>query len=183
MRRVFILACAVLVLGAFGLGAAFAAGAQVFDVYDTTQDGLQVGIDADIGNVQAVANPGNQSRVIVEIHVQKAVPNCTMNVELVTSFAATNGGLDATGHFGAIDVLGTLTTNGVGNDNAHFDFDPSTLVGVVGMTGDATPGLLDTTAYSHFDLEDTAGQDCGLSFNQYGAAPDPALGTPFNFQL
>lgn len=147
---------------------------QQFEVYDNTDNGLQVGVDPDIGNVQAVANPGGKERLIVEIHVQKAAPLCTLTVELVRDTAATNGGLDATGHTGSIQILGTLTTNLVGNGNAHFDIAPS---------GD---GSADTATFGHIDLEDPSGtctesDGTTVVFNEYGAAPDPALGTPFTW--
>ena len=80
-------------------------GAQVFEVYDNTNDGLQVGTDPDTGNVQANANPGGQSRLIIEAHLQKAAPNCAYQVQLVRDTAALNGGLDASGHTGSIHVL------------------------------------------------------------------------------
>lgn len=149
-------------------------GAQVFEVYDNTQDGLQVGTDPDTGNVQANANPGGQARMIVEAHLQKAAPNCTYDVQLVRDSAASNGGLDATGHSGSIQLLGTLTTNGVGNGNAHFDFDPS---------GD---GTTDQVAFGHLDFEDPSGtcteaDGTSVANNEYGAAPAPALLTPLTW--
>lgn len=114
--------------------------------------------------------------------MQKGAPNCTYDVQLVRDVAATNGGLDATGHFGFIDVLGTLTTNKVGNGNAHFDVDPQTLPDSV----DATPGVLDSTVYAHIDIEDPSGlckeaDGTSVANNEYGAAPDPALGTPLHW--
>ena len=149
-------------------------GAQVFEVYDDTNDGLLVGTDPDTGNVQANANPGGQSRLIIEAHLQKAAPNCTYNVELVRDSAASNGGLNALGHTGLTFVLGTLTTNGAGNGNAHFDLDPS------------TDGVPDTLVYGHLDFEDPSGtcveaDGTSVAFNEYGAAPDPTLGTPFTW--
>lgn len=157
-------------------------GAQVFEVYDNTNDGLVVGVDPDTGNVEVTANPGGQSRLIIQTHLQKAAPNCTYNVELVRGTAATNGGLDAAGHTGTIDLLGTLTTNNVGNGNAHFDVDPSTLANSV----DTTPGVLDTTVYAHLDFEDPSGtcteaDGTSVAINEYGAAPDPTLGTPLTW--
>lgn len=158
-------------------------GAQVFEVYDDTQDGLQVGTDPDTGNVVANANPGGTSRLIIEVHLQKGAPNCTYDVQLVRDSLALNGGLTAIGHSGPIDVLGTLTTNGVGNGNVHFDVDPQTLPDSV----DATPGVLDSTVYAHIDVEDPSGtcveaDGTGVANNEYGAAPDPALGTPLTWQ-
>lgn len=155
-----------------GAGHALAAsGAQVFDIYDNTNDGLIVGTDPDTGNVEFVANPGGQARVIIQTHLQKAAPNCTYSVELVRDSAATNGGLDATGHTGSVEVLGTLTTNKAGNGNAHFDVE----------VGD---GTLDTEVYGHLDFEVAAGSTCteadgtDVTVNEYGAAPDPVLATP-----
>lgn len=148
---------------------------QQFEVYDDTSGGLVVGVNPDIGNVQAVANPGGKERLIIEIHVQFAAPTCTLTVELVRSSAATNGGLDGAGHTGSIQILGTLTTNLVGNGNAHFDFAPS------------SDGVADTAAFGHIDLEDNNVAPCtesdgtGVAFNEYGAAPDPTLGTPFTW--
>ena len=148
-------------------------GEQVFEVYDSTQDGLQVSTDPDTGNVEANANPGGSDRLIVNGHIQKAAPNCTLTVELVRGSAATNGGLDGTGHTGAIQVLGTFITNNVGNGNFHFDI----------QVGDGTP---DTTVYGHIDLEDYSGScteadGTTVAVNEYGAAPDPALGIPLNW--
>ena len=147
---------------------------QQFEVYDSTNDGLVVATDADIGNVQAVANPGGAERVIIQASLKKVAPNCTYTVELVRGSAATNGGLSASAHTGSITVLGTLTTNGTGNGNAHFDFAPS---------GD---GVADTAAYGHLDFEDRSGacaesDGTTVSSNEYGAAPDPTLATPFTW--
>ncbi len=149
-------------------------GAQRFEVYDDTQDGLQVATDPDIGNVVAEANPGGQARLILEVHVQKAAPNTTYTVELVQDSAASNGGLNTLGHSGGVQVLGTLTTNGQGNGNAHFDLDPS---------GDGNP---DTVVYGHIDIEDYSGtaveaDGSPVVSNEYGAAPNPALGTPMTW--
>lgn len=150
-------------------------GAQVFDIYDNTDNGLVVGIDPDTGNVRFNANPGGANRIIVEAHLQKAAPNCTYTVELVRDTAASNGGLDAAGHAGLIQVLGTLTTNGVGNGNAHFDLDPS---------GD---GVADTVVFGHLDFEDLSGlcveaDGTFVVTNEYGAAPDPTLATPLTWK-
>src|SRR3989338_4544190 len=158
---------------AFPALAAKPPGAQVFSVYDETYDGLQVGTDSDIGNVEATANPGGQGRLIVNVHVQKAAPNCELSVELVRATGASNGGLDSSGHTGSIQVLGTLTTNGVGNGNAHFDI----------PVGD---GVLDTQMWGHIDLEDygaacTEADGTNVQPNEYGAAPDPSLVTPFTW--
>lgn len=147
---------------------------QQFDVYDSTNDGLVVSTDAKIGNVQAVANPGSAERVIIQASLKKVAPNCIYTVELVRGSVASNGGLSATGHTGSITVLGTLTTNGAGNGNAHFDFAPS---------GD---GVADTAAYGHLDFEDRSGacsesDGTTVSSNEYGAAPDPTLATPFTW--
>ncbi|KKQ66973.1 MAG: hypothetical protein US86_C0002G0090 [Candidatus Daviesbacteria bacterium GW2011_GWA2_38_24] len=149
-------------------------GAQVFDIYDNTNDGLVVGTDPDTGNVRFEANPGGANRIIVEAHLQKAAPNCTYDVQLVRDTAASNGGLNAAGHSGSIQVLGTLATNGVGNGNAHFDLDPS---------GD---GVGDTAAFGHLDFEDPSGScveadGTPVVNNEYGAAPDPTLLTPLNW--
>ncbi|MDP3941273.1 MAG: hypothetical protein Q8Q49_03090 [bacterium] len=149
-------------------------GAQVFEIYDNTQGGLVVGTNPDTGNVQATANPGGASRLIIEAHLQKAAPNCAYDVQLVRDSAASNGGLNAAGHTGSIQSLGTLTTNGVGNGNAHFDLDPS---------GD---GVADTQTYGHLDFEDPSGtcveaDGSSVANNEYGAAPDPTLATPFNW--
>lgn len=149
---------------------------QQFEIYDETQDGLDPAIDPDIGNVQAVANPGGKERLIIQIHLQGAAPSCELEVELVTWTEASNGGLDGSGHFGDITVLGTITTNAAGNGNAHFDVAPS---------GD---GMADTEMFGHIDLEavflpDDCEEDDGtiVQQNEYGAAPDPALGTPFTW--
>lgn len=148
---------------------------QQFEVYDDTQDGLNPATDPDIGNVQAVANPGGKERLIIQVHVQGAAPDCELEVELVRDDEASNGGLDETGHTGSIDVLGTLTTNAVGNGNAHFDIKPS---------GD---GKADTQMFGHIDLEafflGGCEEDDGtqVDVNEYGAAPDPALDTPFTW--
>ena len=149
-------------------------GAQVFEVYDNTNDGLDPATDPDIGNVEANANPGGQARLIIQTHLQKAAPNCTYEIQLVRASAASNGGLDATGHIGSIQVLGTLTTNKVGNGNAHFDIDPS---------GD---GTADTLAFGHIDFEEPTGtcveaDGTSVANNEYGAAPDPALATPLTW--
>jgi hypothetical protein len=171
------LVAASLILALFFIGAtqvALAAGAQVFEVYDETQDGLEAATDPDRGNVQAVANPDGQSRLIIETHLQKAAPNCTYTVELVRDSAALNGGLDALGHTGFVQVLGTLTTNGSGNGNAHFDIDPSF---------DGTP---DTAVFGHLDFEEHSGtcverDGTSVAFNEYGGAPDPTLASPFTW--
>lgn len=149
-------------------------GAQVFDVYDNTQDGLVVGTDPVMGQVEGNANPGGKERIILTVSVKKAAPNCTLNVELVNDSAASNGGLDGTGHTGFVTVLGTLTTNKVGNGTAHFDFNPS---------GD---GVADTQMWGHIDIEDPSGtcleaDGSTVGPNEYGAAPDPLLNTPFTW--
>jgi hypothetical protein len=163
---------------------AFAAppGAQVFNVYDNTQDGLVVLDDPDVGNVQVVANPGGQSRLIINIHLQKVAPNCELTVELVRDSQVSNGGLDSSGHTGLVDVLGTITTNRVGNGNVHYDIDPTTLF----WSSDVTPGELDTTVYGHLDFEVYSGtcvksDGTSVGFNEYGAAPDPLLSIPLTW--
>lgn len=162
-------------MGLWFTGVASAAGgAQLFDIYDETQNGLQVATDPDRGNVRANANPGGQARLIIQTHLQKAAPNCTYTVELVRDSAASNGGLSATAHTGGIQVIGTITTNNVGNGNAHFDFDPS---GV---------GIASTSAYGHLDFEDRTGtcveaDGTSVATNEYGGAPDPLLVTPFTW--
>ena len=160
------LAIGMLILSA---ASAFAApkGAQVFDVYNNTQDGLQTATDPDIGNVQVNANPGGSNRLIINVHLQKAAPNCTNNVELVRGSEASNGGLSSTGHTGSIQILGELATNKAGNGNAHFDIE----------VGDGTP---DTDVYGHIDIE-AISVTCGVAPNQYGAAPDPLLATPLTW--
>ncbi len=168
-----ILATGALLAGIAAPTAFAAPGAQGFDVYDNTNDGLQVGTDSDTGNVVVNANPGGQSRLIVQAHLQKAAPNCTYNVELVRASSASNGGLDGTGHTGSPTVIGTLTTNGGGNGNAHFDVDLGT-------------DPLDTDVYAHLDFEAvgtcTEADGTNVVANEYGAAPDPALGTPLTFK-
>jgi hypothetical protein len=161
-------------VGLWFTGIAHGAGAQLFEVYDTTQDGLQVATDPDIGNIQANANPGGKARLIIEAHLQKVAPNCTFTVELVRDSVALNGGLNGTGHTGSVQVIGTLTTNKVGNGNAHFDFDPS------------GAGIASTTVYGHFDFEDPSGtcteaDGTGVGINEYGGAPNPLLATPFSW--
>lgn len=148
-------------------------GAQVFGVYDNTNDGLVVGTDPDMGNAEVNANPGGSDRLIANVHVQKAAPNCELTVELVRDTEASNGGLDETGHTGSIQVLGTLTTNNVGNGNAHFDI----------QVGDGTP---DTETFGHLDFEDYNGtceeaDGTSVTFNEYGGAPDPILDTPLTW--
>ena len=155
-------------------GTASASGAQLFEIYDETQNGLVVATDPDRGNVKVNANPGGKARLIIQTHMQKAAPNCTYTVELVRDSAASNGGLNAVGHTGSVQVLGTLTTNNVGNGNAHFDFDPS---GV---------GIAATAAYGHLDFEDYAGtcveaDGTTVTGNEYGGAPDPLLATPLTW--
>jgi hypothetical protein len=160
------MAGAMLLLSA---GSAFAAppGAQVFEVYNNTQNGIQSATDPDIGNIEVVANPDSQGRLIINIHLQKGAPNCTYNVELVRDTAALNGGLTTTGHTGSVQVLGALTTNKAGNGNAHFDI----------PVGD---GTLDEETFGHIDIEDYS-LTCGITGNQYGAAPDPLLNTPLTW--
>jgi hypothetical protein len=148
-------------------------GAQVFDVYDNTDDGLVVATDPDMGNVEVVANPGGSDRLIVNVHVQKAAPNCELQVELVRASEGSNGGLDETGHIGFIQTLGTLTTNNAGNGNAHFDI----------QVGD---GTLDTAVFGHVDFEDITAtcveaDGTGVDVNEYGAAPDPLADTPLTW--
>ena len=177
-RLLFVMAGGA-VLSLFGMVAANAGpppktNPQQFDVHDETQDGLQTATDPDIGNVRAVANPGGQDRVIIQVHIQHAAPNCTLSVDLVRDSAATNGGLSAAGHTGFIQPLGTLTTNGQGNGNFHFD----------GDLNPASPGT--TQAYGHIDLENytsscTEDDATTVQNNEYGAAPDPALQTPFTW--
>jgi len=169
---VAVLLMATITFSVFSVGLASAQGAQVFEVYDGTQDGLVVGVDPDIGNVQAVANPGGQARLIIQTHLQKAAPSCTYTVELVRDSAASNGGLSAAGHTGSIQILGTLTTNKVGNGNAHFDV----------KVGD---GTLDTDVFGHLDFEAvgcTESDGTPVSSNEYGAAPDPTLATPLTWK-
>jgi hypothetical protein len=149
-------------------------GAQNFEVYDNTQDGLQVATDPDTGNIEANANPGGQARLILEVHAQKVAPNCVLTVELVRDSAVVNGGLSAAGHSGFTQVLGTITTNGVGNGNGHFDVE----------VGD---GTLDTDIYGHVDLEDynftcKEKDGTGVAINEYGGAPDPTLTTPLTWK-
>lgn len=148
-------------------------GSQGFEVYDNTYDGLQAATDPDTGNVQFNANPGGADRIIVEAHLQKAAPNCTYTVQLVRDSAVTNGGLNAAGHTGSIQDLGTLTTNGAGNGNAHFDLDPAVTDGT-------------TQVYGHLDFEDPSGvckeaDGTTVANNEYGAAPDPTLATPLTW--
>lgn len=148
-------------------------GAQVIGVYDNTADGLDVSTDPDIGSVEFNANPGGDGRLVIQTHLQKAAPNCTYDVQLVRASAASNGGLSAGGHTGSIQVLGTLTTNHVGNGNAHFDVE----------VGD---GVLDAVVYGHIDFEDVAGtceeaDGTSVAPNEYGAAPDPTLATPLTW--
>ena len=165
---------AIALVSVWFTGVASASGAQLFEIYDETQNGLVVATDPDRGNVQANANPGGQARLIIQAHMQKAAPNCTYTVELVRDSAAVNGGLSATGHTGSVQILGTLTTNKVGNGNAHFDFDPS------------GAGIASTIAYGHLDFEDHAGtcveaDGTTVAVNEYGGAPDPLLATPFTW--
>jgi hypothetical protein len=146
-------------------------GAQVFEVYDETNNGLDVSVDPDVGNVEFNANPGGQPRLVIEAHLQKAAPNCEYTVELVVDSEASNGGLDEIGHTGVIRALGVLTTNRAGNGNAHFDYDLSNF-------GDGT-----TQMWGHLDFEDPTGtcteaDGTTVQFNEYGATFDPLADTP-----
>jgi len=148
-------------------------GAQVFSVYDNTYDGLVLGTDPDMGNVQVVANPGGSNKLIINTHVQGAAPDCELSVDLVYASEASNGGLDETGHTGNIIPLGTLTTNSQGNGNFHTEIE----------VGD---GTLDTAMYGHIDFEDYSGtceeaDGTTVANNEYGAAPDPTLDTPLTW--
>jgi hypothetical protein len=179
MMRTMALAVVACCLFAVGAQAKSDTGAQRFEVYDNTQDGLQPKTDPDVGNVVANANPGGKARLIMEVHAQKTAPNCTFLIELVRDFKETNGGLDQNGHIGRLpnlgdtQIIGRLTTNGQGNGNAHLDFDPS---------GDGNPNTL---TYAHVDLEPlgtcTRKNGSPVLTNQLGAAPDPTLKQPFRF--
>ncbi|MDQ3099732.1 MAG: hypothetical protein M3Q44_08370 [bacterium] len=176
MKKYLLAPLLTITIFGFTVTAALAApGAQVFNVFDNTYDGLQVGTDPTTGKVEANANPGGKNRLIINLHLQKAAPNCTLSVQLVRDSAATNGGLSTTGHTGSIQTLGTLTTNGAGNGNAHFDIEPS---------ADGTP---DTDIYGHLDFEDlsstcTESDGTTVANNEYGAAPDPLANTPFTWK-
>ncbi|MHA2273638.1 MAG: hypothetical protein ACXACI_17440 [Candidatus Hodarchaeales archaeon] len=86
--------------------------------------------------------------------------------------AGTNpdGGIGMWGHYGAINVLGTISTNGQGNGNAHFIIDAADISSLAGTW----PGV---TNYAHIDIEDDSGaitpgiMDYGLVGNQYGGTP------------
>lgn len=163
-------AITAITFGSLALPAFAKPGAQVFNVYDNTQDGLQVATDPTTGQVEFNANPGGSNRLIITVHAHKAAPNCTLSVQLVRASEASNGGFDETGHIGSIQTLGELTTNGVGNGNAHFEVE----------VGDGTP---DTATFGHIDLEDVNGtceeaDGTTVGNNEYGATFDPALDTP-----
>jgi hypothetical protein len=135
-----------LLLPASALGAsAKQPDVQKFAVYDDTQTGLVAADDPVVGNVIAVANPGGQSRLLLTISLHKAVPNCSMYVELTRDYAETNGGLDANGHVGRIPrlgftkVIGTLETNARGNGVAHVDIDPSAYGGASSVRTSFSP--------------------------------------------
>jgi len=131
------------------------AGAQKVNVHDTTADGLQP-VDPIIGFV--VLNQDANGRLIIEVSLKKVLPMEQFTVELVTAGTNTDGGITGAGHYGAIIVLGIMTTNKVGNGNAHFSVDPTTLVGTVS-------GAMN---YAHIDVEDYI--DGSIGFNQYGSA-------------
>jgi hypothetical protein len=131
------------------------AGAQKVNIHDNTQDGLQPG-DPVIGFV--VLNQDANGRLIIEVSLKKSLPYENFTVELVTVGNNTDGGINQFGHYGFINMLGVITTNKVGNGNAHFTVDPTTLLGVA-------PGVMN---YGHLDIEDYI--DLSIGINQYGSA-------------
>ena len=153
-------------------------GTNRSNIFDNTQNGLQVGIDPIIGYVvQREPNADDPTHIEVRVHLQGAAPNCDYTIELVTVGDNPAGGLDASGHSGAINYIGTMTTNRVGNGSSGaivVDVSPGAIF------GEAATGLV---TYAHIDVEDngildTAG-DCTeadgstVARNEYGS--DPAL--------
>lgn len=158
---------------------------RTFNVYDETQDGLQTG-DPVIGTVNATVNPNGEERLIIDVTIAGAAPNCTLTPQLLKmNTPIGNGGLDEEGHdqnAGAIIFNGEgeqQTTNEAGSATFHLDFAPS---------GD---GVTDTQRWGHLDFEDgspTGGAGNCMEAdttivvdNEYGAAPDPALNMPFSW--
>jgi hypothetical protein len=107
-----------------------------------------------------------EGTLIIQISLKGAVANAVLEVQLVATATDPVAGInpEPMGHYGYINVLGTISTNGVGNGNAHFNVDVQSLGGVF-------PGV---TNYGHIDIEDDSGTmdpailDYGLVNNQYG---------------
>jgi len=181
------LALIIGVLLIMGLSAATAAAGHsvrtkrfAFFVYDHTGDGLQVGTDPVVGTVRVVANPQGRPRLRVAVTVVRAAPKCRLGVELVRDFPDRNGGLDTLGHIGRFPrlgytkVLGSFRTDRRGGGGLVASFR-------VGR------GSANERAYGHIDLEPIGRRGCtradgsAVEFNDYGAAPSPALHRPLTF--
>jgi hypothetical protein len=144
---------------------ASAGGATKIDMRDQTQNGIGAG-DPDIGFAIYHQNAGGT--LIIQLSLKGAVPDATLEVQLVITGPNPEGGItpEPGGHYGLVNVLGTVTTNGAGNGNAHFNVDVATLMGP----------LSGATNYGHIDCEDDDGAvspgilDYGLVDNQYGGS-------------
>ncbi|MHA2370547.1 MAG: hypothetical protein ACXADX_17155 [Candidatus Hodarchaeales archaeon] len=168
--KIVFLALGVLVsLMAFNLVAADAkaSGAAKIQMLDHTQNGIQDD-DPVIGFV--ILNQNGEGSLIITVSLKGAVANAILEVSFVTSGTNPDGGIGMWGHYGAINVLGTISTNGQGNGNAHFIIDAADISSLAGTW----PGV---TNYAHIDIEDDSGaitpgiMDYGLVGNQYGGTP------------
>lgn len=146
------------------------AGMTKVNVYDDTNDGWDL-TDPVIGfvNFRPTVN-GDPDNVKVVVALQNAAPNCTFNIELVTSGNDDEAGLaPGTGHTGWINVVGEITTNKHGKANSG-----DITVDVNGLSFVAPSGEL---TYAHVDLEpqtndcyeDEAAGDVVVN-NEYGAS-------------
>ncbi len=152
------------------------AGQTKVDIYDNTDNGWNVatndpvtgGPDASIGFVNFRPTvPGDLTNVKVVAALKNGAPNCTYNIQLVTSGNNTSGGLAPDGfHTGSINVIGNLTTNGSGKGNSgELTVDTTTLVGAA-VSGSIT--------YAHVDIEAvgscTEADGTNVANNEYGAS-------------
>lgn len=165
MRKTIpIMAVLVALMMVFMSTSAIAGGATKIRMRDQTQNGISPA-DPDIGFV--IYHQNGEGTLILQISLKGAVPNAVLEVQLVVVATNPGGGItpEPGGHSGAINPLGTISTNGVGNGNAHFNVDVNSILGVI-------PGV---TNYGHVDIEDDSGAvgpygilNYGLVNNQYG---------------
>lgn len=191
-----------LALSAFALAAALPsvashvtpgdAGHTKVNIYDDTHNGWNVSTndpvtgapDPAIGFVNfrpTIACTGDNEcdpdHIILVVQLKNAAPNCTLSVQLVTTGGATHAGLAPDGnHTGAINVVGSLTTNDKGHGTTG-----AIVVDVVTLSGIAASG---GNTYAHVDLEDVTGScteadGTGVANNEYGASGQVPGGTDY----
>jgi hypothetical protein len=161
------------------------AGVTKVNVYDNTNDGWNVAVgdpDPVIGFVNfrpTVSDDPNN--VVVNVQLKNAAPNCTLDIQLVTTATDDTGGLAPDGiHTGFINTIGTIETNKQGHGSSGaIVVDISSLIGVSTSTN---------ITYAHVDLEDSSGtcieaDETGVANNEYGASgkiPGSTLDLPYN---